>query len=425
MSRRHGLARALVALALAVAGLPAVGAAQAVPAEPLALDAHLDLPADFATEKNDPGVDGRSQVDLPKMTRGTDAAVFAVFAWQRRATPDENARAVEIGAAKLRAIERMVEWYPSRVGLARTAADVARLHAEGRRAVIVGVLNATVLGENAERLDDYHARGLRQLGFVHAGHNAYADSDRPLPQNGDAAVRWNGLSPLGRRLVPRLNDLGIVIDVSQLSPAALRQVVESSRAPVIASHSGVKGRVDTPRNLGDEELRLIAGTGGVVHVVAFSAYLVPPDPGVLAAQAALRREFGVQDDAGVAQLPAERQAAYQERFRAILRTAPRATVRDLVDSIDYVVKTIGVEHVGIASDFEHGGGITGFAHAGEADNVTAELRARGYAEADIARIWSGNYLRVLAAAEARSAAATDGASSAKRNRSPPNAAGAR
>lgn len=362
----------------------------------LVVDAHCDLPPGFATEKGDPGVDGPSQIDLPKMERGgVDVAVLSVFAWQQARTPEQDAIAMATGREKLAAIRRAAEWYPSRLAIATSAEEVTKIAASGRRVAVISVLNATVLGPKAERLEEFHAAGMRQLGFTHASHNAYADSSRPLPKNGDAATLWGGLSPLGRALVPRLNDLGIIVDVSQLSSAALAETVALSRAPVVASHSAVRARVDTARNLADDEIRAIAAKGGVVHVVAFSSYLLEPPPAHERDLAALRARYGVADDAGVARLPAERAAAYQKEYFALVRALPKANVGHLVDAIEHVVKLVGIDHVGIATDFEHAGGVDGYRSAAEAPNVTRELLRRGYSPADVAKVWGGNWLRVF------------------------------
>lgn len=362
----------------------------------LTLDQHLDLSAGFATEMADPGVDGQGQIDLPKMERGgLDAAVFTVFAWQQARNPAEDAKAMATGRDKLAAIRRMTEWYPSRIGLARSADEVEALHAAGRKAAIVGVLNATVLGPKAELLDEYYRAGMRQLGFVHASHNAYADSSRPLAKNGDAQTLWGGLSPLGRKVVRRLNDLGVIVDVSQLSSEALRQTLALSRAPVVASHSAVRAIVDNPRNLSDAEIRAIAGRGGVVGVVAFSSYLLAPPPVHAGEVAQLRDKYGAPDDAALARLTPERLQAYNAEYFALVRALPKANVGHLVDAIDYVVRLVGLAHVGISTDFEHAGGVDGYRNAGEAANVTRELLRRGYSVPDIARIWGGNWLRVF------------------------------
>lgn len=402
----------LASLVFALACWPVANAgggeavAEAVHAAAIVIDGHLDMPADHADPAWDGAADGRAQIDLPKMERGgVDAAVFALFAWQQADTPDEDAKAVATGRTKLEAIERMVARNPARVGLARSADELLTSASSGRRSVVLSVLNATVLGRDAELLDAYHARGLRQVGFVHAGHNVFADSSRPMAKNGDTAARWGGLSPRGRRLVGELNDLGIILDVSQLSSEAMRETIALSRAPVVASHSAVRARVDAPRNLTDDELRLIAqsgGTsGGVINVVAFSAYLRNPPAEHLVDLQRLRDKYQAPDDAAVARLPEPARNAYNAEYFALLRSLPRATVADLVDAIDHVARVVGIQHVGIATDFEHAGGVVGFANAAEAPTVTRELLARGYTAAQIDGIWGGNWLRLWRDVESR------------------------
>ncbi len=390
------LAGLLMITGAARAAEPTDAQVAAAHAAAIVIDGHVDLPAGFATEKNDPGVDGKSQIDLPKLERGgVDVAVLAVFAWQQARTPEQDAIAVATGREKLAAIRRAADWYPSRLGIATRADEVAPLAAAGRRVAVISVLNATVLGSKAELLDEYYAAGLRQVGFTHASHNAYADSSRPLPKNGDGPTLWGGLSPLGRGLVPRLNDLGVIVDVSQLSTAALEQVLALSRAPVVASHSAVRARVDTARNLSDAEMKAIAARGGVINVVAFSSYLLAPPASFDRDVAALRAKYGVADDAAVARLPADRAAAYQGEYFGLMRALPKANVGHLVDAIDYAVKLVGIDHVGIATDFEHAGGVDGYRNEAEAPNVTREMLRRGYTSADVARVWGGNWLRVF------------------------------
>ncbi len=362
----------------------------------LVLDAHVDLPASLVSGEAAADIDGMRQVDLPKMERGgVDAAVFTVFAWQKARSPEQDAVAVATGREKLAAFRRMVEEHGTRIGLARSADELEALVAAGRRAAVLGVLNASVLGPDAGLLQEYHAAGLRQLGFTHAGHNAYADSSRPQPGNGDPAERWGGLSPLGRALVPRLNDLGVLIDVSQISSASLAQVLAVSRAPVVASHSAVRARVDVPRNLADDEIRAIAGTGGVVCVVAFSSYLKPPPPAFAADVAALRSRFAAPDDAALTRLPADSRDAYQRAYLGLVRALPPATVADLVDAVEHVVRVAGVDHVGLSTDFEHQGGVEGYRSMADSPAVTRELLRRGWRDGDIAKVWGGNWLRAF------------------------------
>jgi membrane dipeptidase len=284
--------------------------------------------------------------------------------------------------------------------LALSAADVEAAAKAGKRAIIIGFLNAYPFGESLEPIDAYYRAGVRSFGFVHAGNNAYADSSRP---SGEPKIEWGGLSPLGKAAVAKLNDLGVIIDVSQLTPDGLFQTLTLSRAPVVASHSGVKGVVDAPRNLSDAELDAIKANGGVVQVVAFGPYLVNPGPDFAAEVAPIRAQFGLpavyaKSSDGTEALPPEKRTDYSHAINALL---PKATVKDLVDSIDYAVKRIGIDHVGLSSDFNHGGGVVGWANEGEAANVTAELVRHGYAEADIDKLWGGNYLRVFKAVEAK------------------------
>jgi membrane dipeptidase len=384
----------------------AVAATATIHRSVLTLDTHVDIPDDFATAEQDPGADAKLQIDLPKMRRGElDAAVFTVFAWQQARTPVEVGKAVELGKRKLSAIQRMAGWYPNDIAIATSPEQLEQLHTAGKRAAVIGVLNATVLGANSEWLQFYFDHGMRQLGLVHAGHNDYADSSRPLARLGDAAELWGGLSPRGRTLLRRLNDLGVIVDVSQLSAAALRETLQRSRAPVIASHSAVRARVDTARNLSDAEITAIAAGGGVVSVVAFSAYLRNPPPEFAAQLTALRAKYNAPDDVAVEKLPEAERAAFQRENFAILRAQPRATVRDWMDAVDYVVKLAGIKHVALSTDFHHAGGIDGYSSADQAPNITAELVARGYSQSDIAKIWGGNYLRlwrqVLASARTR------------------------
>jgi membrane dipeptidase len=396
----------VAALALAAAG--AVQAAQpdsaAIHARALVLDSHADVPADLGVGPHDAAIDGDGQVDLPKLERGqVDAAVLAVFTPQGPRTPEGYAKARQETDAKLAAIRAIPERYPTRAVLALSAADVQRAAKDGKRAIIVGFLNAYPFGKDLSPIDDYYKAGVRTFGFVHAGNNDYADSSRP---SGQPRVEWGGLSPVGKAAVDRLNRLGVIIDVSQLTPEGVQQVLALSKAPVIASHSGVKGVVYAPRNLSDPELDAIKAHGGVVQIVAFSPYLVKPGPDYPAKVGAVRSKFGLppayaKTADGTDALTAEQRTAYSHEVSALL---PKASIKDLVDSIDYTVKRIGIDHVGIGSDFNHGGGVIGWSNEGEAPNVTAELVRRGYDEAEIDKLWGGNFLRVFADVETRAAA---------------------
>jgi microsomal dipeptidase-like Zn-dependent dipeptidase len=182
-----------------------------------------------------------------------------------------------------------------------------------------------------------------------------------------------------------------------LSDAAFNDVLHLTRAPVIATHSDIRALVDNGRNLTDAQLDAIKANGGVVAINAFSAYLRPQDPAVAAKVESLQRRYNIVGGKGVRLTP-EQLTSYNTAFHDLLGEQAKATVPDLVGAIDYAVKRIGIDHVAISSDFNHGGGVIGWSNEGEAGNVTAELVRRGYSEADIAKLWSGNVLRVWATA---------------------------
>ena len=241
---------------------------------------------------------------------------------------------------------------------------------------------------------------MRVFAFDHAGHNDFADSSRPQP--GEPVAEHGGLSPLGKQAVSKLNDLGVLIDVSQLSTDALLQTVALSRVPVAATHSAVRALVENGRNLRDAELDAIRKNGGVVQVTPFTSYLTLPDQASRERFTAIRARYGLAADYastydGSEALPEARRTAYLDEISA---ARSRASLSDFVDHIDYIARRIGWQHVGIGTDFDHGAGVTGFDSAAEAPNVTRELLRRGYSEEQIAAIWGGNFLRVLRAAEA-------------------------
>lgn len=377
-------------LALALMSVPAT-------AQTLTIDPHLDLPKDAATPGWTGASDRSSQFDLDRARRGRlDAAAIAAFVPQGTRDPASLAQAQTDLRARHAAIHAIADRNPDRAALALSPADVRRIAASGRFAVIESLLNAWPLGDDLGQFDLWYARGIRILGFVHAGNNQFADSSRPALQLGDRPGENGGLSPLGRAAVKRLNELGVLIDVSQLSDAAFAQVLALSRAPVIASHSDVRALVGNSRNLTDAQLDALKAKDGVVAINAFSAYLRARSPATQAAVAALQQQFGLRS--GGPALPPDRQADYDRRYHDIAAAEPKATVADLVNAVDYAVRRIGIDHVALSSDFNHGGGVVGWNDVGELGNITAELKRRGYSAADIDKLWGGNVLRVWQAA---------------------------
>ena len=346
-------------LATGVASLPAqsvdsalVARARAIHARVITLDTHVDINPGQFTDKH-PNYTDRlaSQVNLPKMQEGgMDAVFFSIFVGQGPLTDEGYARAHAADMEKFAAVHRLAEQLaPEQIEIAYTAADVPRIAAAGKKIALMGVENGYGIGTDLMNVTKFHGLGARYLSLAHNGHSQLSDSNTG---ERDGVWMWNGLSPLGRQVVTEMNRLGIMIDISHPSKASMLQTVALTQAPIIASHSAVRALCDVSRNLDDEQLKALAKNGGVVQIVAFSAYLKKQPGG-------------------------------------------RATVRDLVDHIDYAVKLIGLDHVGISSDFDGGGGVDGFNDATEAPNVTIELVRRGYTEAQIGQLWSGNLLRVL------------------------------
>jgi len=386
---------ALCVAALASACVRESPRASSTPAYPLTLDTHIDIPLDYATATADP-LNADLKVNLTKMAAGgLDVGFFIVYVDQTARTNEGYEKARTEAETKFAAIHRMTEQlYPERIEIAYSAADVARIAATPKLVAAIGVENGYSFGPNLERLDRFYELGARYMGLVHDGDNDLARSARPNLALGDAAESTGGVTALGAAAIARMNRLGVMVDVSHGAKQTALDAMRLSAAPVIASHSGIAGVNAHPRNLDDEALLALKANGGVVQVVAFDGYLKAQPAEKAAAQRELRQSVGLTGDVRLSSLAPQQRAAYDAGLRDIEARWPSASVADLVDHIDYAVKLIGVDHVGIASDFDGGGGITGWSDAAETANVTAELTARGYSREDVAKIWSGNLLRV-------------------------------
>ncbi|QXD16361.1 dipeptidase [Rhodocaloribacter litoris] len=372
-----------------------VETARAIHERVLTIDTHADIPFNFATEEVDP-LDADRQVNLQKMQEGgLDAAFFIVYVGQTERTPENYEKAKADALVKFDAIHRMTEeLYPDLIELAYTADDVERIHRAGKLVAAIGIENGYVIGKDLALLKQYHDLGARYMTLAHNGHNDIADSAQPQPELGDVEAEHDGLSPFGEEVVREMNRLGIMVDVSHISKAAMLDAVRVSRAPVIASHSSVRALADHPRNMDDEQLRALKENGGVIQIVALEAFVKADPPEKEAAVAALREEMGITGYAAWQALSDSARAVYRARMDEIDARWPGPDVRDFVDHIDYAVELIGIDHVGIASDFDGGGGLEGWQDASETFNVTLELVRRGYTEAQIAQLWGGNLLRV-------------------------------
>lgn len=382
--------------------------AKALQPQIITIDTHTDIPTFFASEKYDPGKKNGPPilVDIPSMEEGgLDAVFFIAYVGQTARTPSGYAEAASEAFAKFADIHHMTdEMYPDEIGLATSAADIRRLHGEGKRVALIGIENGYSIGREPELLDIYYRLGARYFGLVHNGHNDIADSAQPREKFGDKPNEdggaYDGLSDYGYEIVKRCNDLGIMVDVSHASKAATLDAIEASRAPILASHSSVYALNPHARNMSDEEMKALAAKGGVIQIVAFEEYLRPMPPEKKTARGKLAMSLGLTSLDAFFDASPETQEKFRAGIASLDAQYPGAAVSDLIDHIDYAVNLIGVDHVGISSDFQGGGGITGWENAGETINVTKALIARGYSDEDIGKIWGGNLMRLMDEVEA-------------------------
>lgn len=387
--------------------------AQGIHDRVITLDTHDDInTSNFTTEKN---YTERlsTQVNLPKMEEGgLDVAWFVVYTGQGELTEEGYAKAYENADDKFKAIHRLCEEIaPNDIELAYTSDDVRRIVAAGKKVAMIGVENGYPIGTNIDRVKEFYDRGARYMSLSHNGHSQLSDSN-----TGERDSVWlhNGLSDLGKEVIAEMNKWGIMIDLSHPSKEANMQMMRLSKAPVIASHSSARALNDHSRNLDDEQLMMLKENGGVVQTVAFKSYV---DGEKNSANSAKRREvegrvaeevgFELKQRGDIRKMNAEEREAYFAAYSGfreghaekialeVNEVAPAVNVADFVDHVDYLVEKIGLEHVGISSDFDGGGGVEGWADASETFNVTLELVKRGYTEEEIGMLWSGNLLRVL------------------------------
>jgi membrane dipeptidase len=409
----------------------------------LKLDTHNDIePSNFTPDCNYT-MRLTTQVNIPKMVEGDmDVSFMIAYVGQGPLTPEGYDDAYKQVIAKFDAVHRLTEKIaPDNIGLALTPADVLALHKKNLRIAVIGIENGYPIGTDIKRVKEFYDRGGRYMSLAHNGNSQLADSNTGETQG---YLYNNGLSPLGREVIAEMNRLGMMVDLSHPSKGANMEAMRLSKAPVIASHSGVRAVANVSRNMDDEQLLALKKNGGVIQVVGFASYVKTDSPERISALEKLRDEFGLPtfgrggagatggrraraaegeaDNAnrpcpvegavgapargrgpldyasfGVDALSPEKREQYNKRLAELdakYPPVPRANVKDFVNHIDYAVKLIGIDHVGISSDFDGGGGIDGWNSAAEAFNVTLELVRRGYTEEQIGKMWSGNLLRV-------------------------------
>lgn len=360
------------------------------------LDSHVDIAGpQYATPQLDPGVDNpRLKCDLVKMAAGgVDGVFLAAFNPQGARDAEGYRRAREAAMDKISAIRRLATTMcPDRCELATTPDDVERIVAGGKRAIMIGIENGYALGTDLSDLKLFYDQGVRYITLCHNGHNQICQSCNPSPKLGDDPAKREGLSSFGRQVVAEMNRLGIMIDLSHAAESSFRDVVALSQAPVIASHSGCAALNQHPRNLDDEQLKLLAANGGVIQIVAVGAFLKLPSPDRKKAIDELAKSVGVTER-DFAAASKEQRERFEREFAKLDLRYPPAGLKDFVDHIDHAVRVAGIDHVGIGSDFDGGGGVRGFNSHAEALNVTVELLRRGYTADTITKIWGGNLLR--------------------------------
>ena len=367
--------------------------ARSVHRNALTIDAHVEIPGNYATSEVDPITDNDFQVDFPKLRAGELEAVFLVIDPNRNVLDANDTVGMQAATIRgLEAINRLAEeMHPSEIEIARSVDEIERIVDSGKFAASIGIENGLVVGEEIGLIETYFEYGGRYMALPHDFHVEPFDVEDVCGDDFDG----KGVAPLAPSIIDEMNRLGMAVDISHLSRTAMLEAVSLSQAPVIASNSAIRKLRNHSWNLDDDQLIALRENGGVVQVVAFGALLTD--------DAALRRReynnirgaFGMIPGQQPEELGAEPYEDYIGRMEALDDRYPAATVSDFVDHIDYAVGLIGIDHVGISSDFDGGGGISGWNHAGETLNVTVELIRRGYSESEIAKLWGGNLLRVL------------------------------
>ncbi len=378
----------------------------------ITLDTHCDINVKNFTDSINYTQDLTSQITLPKMKKGgLDVAWFIVYTGQDSLTPQGYENAYKNAMSKFEAIHKLTnDIAPDQIALALTSNDVRRIHKIGKKVAMIGVENGYPIGTDISNVKKFYDLGARYMSLSHNGHSQLCDSN-----TGEADGIWlhNGVSDLGKQVIVEMNTYGMMIDVSHPSKESMRQMIKLTKAPIIASHSSARALCDHSRNLDDEQLQWLKENGGVVQTVAFTSYLNTEkfekrNEKELEIAKQIADSMGIQwrDRKEIAELSAEEKEKYydfytkmipikKEKIKKIDNLPPAVDVSDFVNHIDYLVNKIGIDHVGISSDFDGGGGIEGWSDASETFNVTVELVKRGYTEAQIEKLWSGNLLRVL------------------------------
>jgi len=366
----------------------------------LSIDTHCDTPMRFFRSGGfDPGVrNDLGSVDFPRMKEGRlDAEFFAIFIGQGPRTPEAYELAHSTTLATFDSIYATLARNSSQAAIALTPDDALRHKAEGKLAIFIGIENGYPAGQDLSKIQQYYDLGARYITLCHSSNNDICDSstDKSGPEH-------NGLSAFGEEVVKEMNRVGMMIDVSHISDESFYDVLALSEAPVIASHSSCRALCESPRNLDDEMLQALKENGGVIQICILSDYLRQPAPNPEYEEKVkeLRERWRTMGPEVTDEQQEQRWMEFSELKKKYVRLA---TVADAVNHIQHVIDVIGIDHVGIGSDFDGGGGLEDCPDVSMMKNITKELIRRGYSRDEIAKIWGGNVMRVMREAQDQSA----------------------
>lgn len=364
----------------------------------LTVDTHCDTPMAMLDDKFDIGkrnTPPQSRVDFPRMKEGgLDAIFFAAFTGQRERTPENTENAYKLANQMIDATYEACKKYGDLAEVATKSADAMRIQKSDKRAIYIGMENGFPLGTDIKRVKEFYDRGVRYITLCHSSNNEICDSstDRKGAEHG-------GLSKFGEEVVKEMNKYGMLVDVSHISDQSFYDVIKLSKAPVIASHSSVRSIAHHKRNMTDDMIKALAKNGGVIQICLLDDYIKDPDTTTVRYQKEkeLNRIYDLKYDS----MTDEEKKELRTQWRSLSEKYPTVlpTVSDCVDHIDYVKNLVGIDYVGIGSDFDGGGGVDGCADVSEFPNITAEMLKRGYTEEEIRKVWGGNFFRVFAEVE--------------------------
>jgi membrane dipeptidase len=364
----------------------------------LTVDTHCDTPMSMLDGNFDIGVRNtppQSRVDFPRMKKGgLDAIFFAAFTGQKERTAENTENAYQLANQMIDATWKACSKYSDMAEVAVTPADVIRLEKQGKTAIYIGMENGFPIGTDIKRVKEFYNQGVRYVTLCHSLNNNICDSS-----SDKKGAEHNGLSKFGEEVVREMNKYGMMVDVSHISDKSFYDVIKLSNAPVIASHSSVRAIAPHHRNMTDDMIKTLAKNGGVIQICLLDDYIKDPDTTSVNYQK--KKELNLIYDTKFDSMTEDEKKALRREWRSLGVKYPKVqpTVADCVDHIDYVKNLVGIDYVGIGSDFDGGGGVDGCADVSQFPNITAEMLNRGYTEEEIRKVWGENFFRVFRAVE--------------------------